>query len=101
MVLGIMQTADLRILALGWREGFAIRKSEFGSRNEKTKGLWAAGRGVLQRGCLHNGDYATRAVKLGFRKIGPPNGETGLQMGNSEWGIRTRKHGEAARGRNE
>ena len=66
-----------------WDLGFEISSKE-------TRGLRAGAVGVLQRGCLHNGDYATRAVKLGFRKIGPPNGETGLQMGNSD------KKGDAA-----
>ena len=94
-----MRKAISRFLAPGWRRWIADLGFGIWDLDGKTWGLRAAGMVILQRGVLHNGNFATRGAKLGFRIIGPPGGEGSLQKRKEESGKRTRKRGERARGR--
>ena len=59
-------------------------KAERGKRKAENKGLAGGGAGILQRGVLHNWDYAMRAAKLGFCIIHPAGGETVMQKRNGK-----------------
>ena len=46
--------------------------------------MGATGMGILQRGFLQKGNFATRGAKLGFRIIRPAGGGKDLQFGISD-----------------
>ena len=58
------------ILAPGWREGFAIRKSEFGIRNGKTK-VGGAGDGDFAMGIGTRGVFCNARGEVGFSHNSP------------------------------